>query len=124
MPLTTTPPLPVSHASRSASGQMTIALRTPYLAAPFLGVLNITQVTSGAAISGTVTFGSDSAHGGHATLHANPAKYTYLCGFVPSGTAFTVEVTYDSGSRAVTDIICTVTHAAVAVHAVSHPSAE
>jgi hypothetical protein len=94
---------------------MTIALQAPYLPAAFLGILNITQVTSGAAISGTATFGSDSTHGGHAALRANPTKYAYLSGFVPPspGTTLTVEVTYDSASRAVTDVICTVIHASV-----------
>jgi len=118
MPLITTPPLPVYRISRSPlSGQITITFRTPYLSPLFLYVIYVTQVSSGPPVVGNVFPGLDATHGGRANLQVNPAEYAYLSRFVPPPGPFYVEVTYDTDSGLVVDIVCVAEVVAMATEA-------
>lgn len=103
MPLTSTPPMPVSKviSTGSSSAKLTFILSPPYQSPLFIATIIITQ-SSGEHFSSSLTPGIDKQHGGKLYLYVDAATFAVLqCQAV---VPFKVVLSYDTTTDEVVQI--------------------
>ncbi len=101
-----TPEMPINFKSISSSHKITVRFSQPFLAPLFLAQATITEVTTMSGVTGVIHAGTDSTHGGTASLQVSSAIYAELADFISNHTSLVLEICYDATTLIPNEVTC------------------